>query len=176
MVARGISMKDVNGKVVSTQERDRRWKEAATMVSKARILAVDNAEVVEDLAAKLGKLDSRDHDLTSAATKFLWFGGQYTVRILDVRAVRALRHLHRPQRGTKIDYAWFESAWKHQFDKCTAELGTALGNLPNQFPWSAIPQQWEKCALTAIDKPWFQDRVFDQYLWAKGERATNVAV
>jgi hypothetical protein len=172
MVARGISMKDAQGNAIPEKERDRRWNQAATLVSRARRLAKGDAAVVRKLATQLGELDTREYDLASAATKFLWFAGRYEVRILDVRAVRALRQLERPPRGTTTDYEWFEKAWARQIAECAQELEKAVENLPKQFPWSAVPGPWQQRALEeAIAHAWFQDRVFDQYLWAKGARA-----
>lgn len=171
MVARGISMKDARGKDLPKPERERRWNDAARLVTKARRLRRSDVAIVSKLSEQLGELDSRHHDLTSAATKFLWFAGRHSVRILDIRATWALRQLDQPARGTELDYGWFEQAWAEQAERCCEEVDMAISNLPKQFHWSEIPRADEPKALqAAISQPWFKDRVFDKYLWTKGER------
>lgn len=176
MVSRGFSMKDAKGRTISEQEQALRWDQAAGFVRKARGLAKGDAAVVLKLATQLGQIDTRAFDLTSAATKFLWFAGRHDVRILDVRAVNALRKLDTPVRGTKLNYGWFEQAWARQAHACSNELQRAAENLPTQFPWSAIPASSQGTALKeAIGQEWFKDRIFDKYLWTKGQGAKPLA-
>ena len=169
-VARGISARDDDGEKLEKAARNERWAEIVEIVCEHVEMRDDDCDVVTHLVQALRHYAAIDgSQLTSAATKFLWFAGRHTIRIYDDRALRALRPGDEGKWTEMKGYSWFEKSWaSHEKDRAE-QLGRAIARLEQQFAWSGVPGGMQSEALQKIPLPWFRDRIFDQYLWAKGD-------
>ncbi len=105
----------------------------------------------------------RRRRVTSLTTKFLWLKMKSPIIIYDKRARKAL--------GTKPDLRAYYAEWRKwrkQFNSASDEINTACASLPKVTEYSApdapTPQYVEEIA----SQVWFKERVFDVYLWSKG--------
>lgn len=174
MVARGFKIEKDN-----PLSRSQRWETAAAHLT-AAIKSGERAEVkVRNLSIELGKIapvkSTNGRKLLSAATKFLWFAGEYEVRILDKRAVVALGSLRGVRGELGVDYQQYAAVWKDQFEAHKGILAEALVELPHQLAWTCIPSDLHAEAKAVIKEPWFADRIFDKYLWTLGVGADSGA-
>lgn len=102
------------------------------------------------------------NDLLSLTTKFLWLRLKQPIIIYDGNARRALQ-------ATDGDLKDFYSKWRNQFGRNRTAIQNACNLLQgiHRFsidPVSATPQYISKVA----SEEWFQERVFDIYLWHEG--------
>ena len=102
----------------------------------------------------------------SAATKLLWFRHRRPFVILDTQAISGLRKL-----GHKFNprsYEDYEAEWRKAFNQRKDEICAAVGHLSILQPflshWHKSPESIEALAKEL----WFQERVFDLYLWELG--------
>ena len=99
--------------------------------------------------------------VTSLTTKFLWLKMKSPIVIYDRRARRALR-------TEPDDLKEYYSRWRTEFSLLYDEISVACASLPRVHEYSApdapTPQYVEKIT----SQPWFKERVFDVYLWSKG--------
>jgi len=175
-VVRGISSKDEEENPLTKQAKQKQWQSIADLVSKHAKMKSADPLVVGKLAHILScNYGSKENQLLiSAATKFLWFAGRHSIKIYDSRALGALLPHGEGKPDEKTIYPWFEKTWAEHISQWNTELRTAIKGLERQLAWSAVPAALLQDAKVEIHKPWFSDRVFDQYLWAKGNPGKNM--
>ncbi len=102
----------------------------------------------------------------SAASKLLWLRHRRPYVIFDARAQNALRRL-----GSEFDqgdYAQYVKAWRARYAEakaCISVACSALATLPGVVP--SLPSA-ERSLSRLVSEQWFQERVFDLYLWERG--------
>lgn len=123
---------------------------------------------VAELASAFEKeLDS--NNLLSAASKLLWLRSLDPFVIYDSRAVRALAL---EQRFDKRNYASYAQAWRLAYRSRQADIHRALKKLPKFADFTAAANRGESYIAKVVSCEWFEDRVFDQYLWLVGSPKT----
>ena len=102
----------------------------------------------------------------SAASKLMWLRFREPFVILDSRAVDAI--------AAKVQVASFESyshyvqAWRDQYTVAKPKIADACLRLESIKSHIGL---WRESAITTeslVREPWFQERVFDIYLWEFG--------
>lgn len=163
----------------------KRWRKVATSVARVQLDESDasaTADKVHTLALRLGEIFSAKDDpkenpsLISAATKFLWFAGNTSIRIYDKRAVEALNELSGsdPVNG---DYGAYAKAWDEEFNKRKQMVKTTIRGSIAHIDWSAIPEGVARTLAIKVSKTeWFGDRVFDKFLWTSGAKKKKGAL
>lgn len=123
-------------------------------------------EKVERLAAAFNSAGFQRN--VSAASKLLWLSSRSPFKIYDDRARKALIKLGE-EPGAKGDYARYFKAWEQQFEFHRAEIRFAASRLSSlrAFLPRPVPSEAEVHALAG--HTWFQERVFDIYLWELGD-------
>jgi hypothetical protein len=97
----------------------------------------------------------------SATTKCLWLKVQYRIIIYDSQVRKAL--------GTKEgDYATFCDRWLESFREHRPKIEAVCTSLTKMCRYSIDPDTAEKYIASVSSKRWFQNRVFDIYLWSGG--------
>ena len=114
-------------------------------------------EVRDELSKAYG-----GNDLLSLTTKFLWLRLQRPIIIYDGNSRRSLK-------ATDGDLLDFYSKWRDRFRQNRTAIQDACSLLPGIHRFSidpvlATPQYISTVASTE----WFQERVFDIYLWYEG--------
>ena len=101
----------------------------------------------------------------SLTTKFLWLKIKHPILIYDSRARIAL--------GTEngiLDS--FYKKWREEFATFQREIVKACSKLPELNKYSVDQEVGTKEYIREISgEAWFQERVFDIYLWNKGDNA-----
>jgi hypothetical protein len=121
------------------------------------------SNVREAISAQYG-----DQGTLSAATKLLWLMYRTPVIIYDSQARDAL--------GTRAgDLETYYACWRSAFRSHTKAIAAACLVLPGASaycidPWTATPAYIERHA----SQRWFQERVFDVYLWHMGGAKLSV--
>jgi hypothetical protein len=114
-------------------------------------------DIEKNISQKYG-----DRGVLSLTTKFLWLKVKQPVIIYDSRARIAL--------GTQNgDLGAFYNKWYEEFKKVKSKIERACQNLENLHLY--LPNQREnlKEEIKKIsNESWFHERVFDTYLWNKG--------
>lgn len=168
-----------------------RWKHVATAVRRVKIdSATSPTDKVNRLAKKLWSIFSDvqnprpPQNLISAASKFLWFDGNPSIRIYDTRAVIALNRLQEERKKAsgisfnKINgnYGNYVEAWEEESTAHDALVKAAIRGVGQCLDYSAIPDgEARRLALRASKTEWFRDRVFDRFLWTIGEDSAKAA-
>jgi hypothetical protein len=107
----------------------------------------------------------------SAASKFLWIRFRSGVRIYDQNAEAALRHFgHRLGGDEAAWYGRYCNAWQAEYDAHRAKIDDATSfitvkNIGELFGFSNVDTGRIREATEAA---WFQERIFDHYLYKKG--------
>jgi hypothetical protein len=103
----------------------------------------------------------------SASSKLLWLRNREPYIIYDSRAVTALRKVC--GRLDTNNYEQYCELWRGQYEKRTAEIQRACSRLHKArifLPrWYASDNDLNLLA----SHPWFQERVFDTFLWEVGD-------
>jgi hypothetical protein len=103
----------------------------------------------------------RGRGVTSLTTKFLWLKMKSPIIIYDRRARKALR--------TKPDdLDEYYSRWREEFNLWYDEIAAACALLPRVHEYSAPDAPSPQAVEQIASQPWFKERVFDVYLWSKG--------
>jgi hypothetical protein len=104
-------------------------------------------------------------NLISLTTKFLWIKIKQPIIIYDSQARKAL--------GTEngaLD-AYYKK-WREEFKANQREIVEACSKLPDMNKYAVNQEIGTKEYIRKIsDKTWFHERVFDNYLWNKGNSA-----
>lgn len=163
----------------------KRWQTVAASVIRVKIddgNETTSADKVHALARRLGQIFSAEEKseenpvLISAATKFLWFAGNTSIRIYDKRAVDALNKLHGSGR-VNGDYAAYAKAWDAEFESRKKMVKEAIEGSIESIDSCAIPVgPARRLAIQASKKDWYRDRVFDKFLWKLGAKKQDGAL
>ncbi len=134
------------------------WQRIANQLGDLPKLAAANyVQTVEEWQSKLGS----EHNLLSAASKFLWFHSKNPVKILDRRAAKALNF----KNGTYSDYC---TLWTAEYKQSELQIKSAIVKLIEQLDCTVIPVEGRKEFLAVVNQKWFAERIFDKYLWDQG--------
>jgi hypothetical protein len=102
------------------------------------------------------------NDLLSVTTKFLWLRFQHPIIIYDGNVRRALGALD-------ADLADFYAKWTAEYRKVLNHIQAACGLLPKVQGFCVDPTTGTPHYIATIAATnWFQERVFDVYLWHAG--------
>ena len=90
-------------------------------------------------------------EVLSASSKFLWFAWGREIIIFDSQALATLRKRFPNLQPKAEGYPAYCDAWKALFSECSDEIA-------------------KECAKQQVsNERWFQERVFDWYLWRSGK-------
>jgi hypothetical protein len=101
-----------------------------------------------------------DKNYYSASSKFLWLKFQSPIIIMDSRTIKALDKRLKPE-----NYKDYYSLWKTEYSKFENEIKKCCTLLASVKSYFFNP---EMDITKIIHSKWFQERVFDIYLWEKG--------
>lgn len=174
----------------STHERVRTLREAATFYRIARnfktfsdertrervLRALDGTsggnfdvdDAVETLACELAKCCGKQ--LTSAASKLLWFRRRSPIVIFDWLAVLGLRTGPDAKQPPRFDYRTYRKEWRRQFERERERVSAASHALTRVRDFSLGYSESQQSLASIVAKPWFHERVFDQFLWWTGKK------
>ena len=126
-------------------------------------------DVGEDFEKEYPKKHGKEK--VSAASKFLWIRCQSPVVIRDTNA---FEYLIEGCGGKLPDYAAYWKEWRKQFAKQKARIRSACAELVHVKEFS-LAKDMSKAELESIvGKRWFNERVFDKFLWWNGERILRI--
>lgn len=119
---------------------------------------VENVKLVNSLISKRYERGS----VLSLTTKLLWLKVKSPIIIYDQQARAAL--------NTKYgEIEAFYSLWRQQFEKNKSRIEDACESLPDVHKYSIDPGFGSREYVAGISsQAWFQERVFDIYLWHTG--------
>jgi len=104
-----------------------------------------------------------DRGVLSITTKLLWLKMRDPIIIYDSQARKVLRTVDG-------DLSGFYEAWRTQFDIYSSAIATVCSNLSSVSKYSCDQAIATPAYVDAIsEQPWFQERVFDVYLWHGGQ-------
>ena len=133
---------------------------------------LDVVEIVQKIERQIAKIygdkkkDDSESSVLSATTKLLWVKFGSPVVIYDKQAREAL--------GTPDgDLSKFYTCWHQGYRKHKADIERACAAIATmQDHWYPTWTDLDHGEIDeAISSPWFRDRVFDIYLWHKGDRS-----
>jgi len=114
-------------------------------------------EIESKISAKYGK-----RSVLSLTTKFLWLKIKQPIVIYDSQARIALDI-------EKGDLDGFYIKWKEEFSNHKNQIAVACSRLPELHLYAIDQNIGTKEYISKISsKSWFHERVFDNYLWSKG--------
>ncbi len=104
-----------------------------------------------------------DRGVLSITTKLLWLKIRDPIIIYDSQARKAL--------NTKDgDLSGFYEAWRTEYSAHSNAIATVCAKLSSVSKYSCDQTIATPAYVKAIStQPWFQERVFDVYLWHKGQ-------
>ncbi len=103
----------------------------------------------------------------SLTTKILWIKIKHPILIYDSRARIALK----TKNG---DLESYYVAWRDDFKVHQQEIAAACAKLPDLYKYSVNQDIGTNDYIKMISSElWFHERVFDIYLWNKGNNGTN---
>jgi len=103
----------------------------------------------------------------SAASKLLWLRHRSPFLIFDDRAFRSLQSLSQT-RFKKRDYSKYVSTWRSTYDQHRNAIKQAVIRLPDALPFVRDWYQSKEEIESLASQDWFQERIFDIYLWELG--------
>lgn len=107
----------------------------------------------------------------SAASKFLWLRFKSPVVIFDSRASTWLRsNGYAPDSG----YANYRKRWIEAYDFHKEAIQSACADLASMRLYSLAYNETENTVSQWAMSQWFQERVFDKFLWFNGRRDPHV--
>ncbi|MGH9343801.1 MAG: hypothetical protein ACRD19_08575 [Terriglobia bacterium] len=111
----------------------------------------------------------------SAASKFLWFRYRSPVVIYDSRAHKGLNNLLKKTGNDMImvkdhDYPAYRKVWSEQFGQreVSESIEKACDELVSVKPFSFAWRMSDENFTRIVESRWFHERVFDDFLWWKG--------
>jgi hypothetical protein len=117
-------------------------------------------EIEKRISEKYG-----NKNLLSLTTKFLWIKIKQPIIIYDSQARIALG---RENRALEAYY----KKWREEFKANQKEIVDVCSKLPDMNKYAVNQEVGTKEYIREIsDKTWFHERVFDNYLWNKGNSA-----
>jgi hypothetical protein len=137
----------------------------AALVNATGGTSPDPIKVVEQLTDQF-VLEFEQRNL-SAATKLLWLRHRRPFLIYDARAVSALKGMD--YKFNPRSYSEYSEVWLSAYKKHRGSVLDAVALLPTLQPfvsaWHVTPESIDRL----VQKPWFCERVFDIYLWERGQ-------
>jgi hypothetical protein len=122
----------------------------------------------KDTVEKMLKIESQiskkygDRGVLSLTTKLLWLKFKSPIRMYDSQARKALN-------TPNNDLSAFYKAWDQEFAKHKTDITKACANLVNVRQYSVNPELATELKVKHwSSQKWFKERVFDMYLWEKG--------
>lgn len=117
-------------------------------------------EIEREISAKYGK-----RIVLSLTTKFLWLKIKKPILIYDSQARIALGS----NNGDLLDYY---NKWQEGFKHHKKDIEAACYQLSDLHLYAVDQKMGTKEYIKEVSsKSWFQERVFDIYLWSKGNKA-----
>lgn len=106
----------------------------------------------------------------SAASKLLWLRHRKPFPIFDSRAFRGLQKLGETEleNQDKRDYEKYAKAWRIAYKRNSEAIQKAVGRLPDALPFVRDWYQSKEEIASLASQGWFQERIFDIYLWELG--------
>jgi len=128
---------------------------------------LETEELISDQYYKQYNQDNhpKKKKVLSLTTKFLWLKIKQPIIIYDSRARKALE----TENGNLDTYDTYYKKWQEKFEKHQNEIKEACSKLPALHEY-AVDQELgtEKYIKNVSSESWFHERVFDSYLWIKG--------
>ena len=140
---------------------------AQTLTCQSQSVVAIVSQLAKDFEKEYPKQNGKEK--VSAASKFLWLRCKSPVVIRDTNAFACLQAAS-CGKVAQSDYGSYSKEWRRQFSKRKARIRSACNQLMGVKEFSlaeSLPDQ-ELAALVA--SRWFQERVFDKFLWWNGER------
>lgn len=153
-----------NFKAFSREDIRKKVLRALDSVSE-RKFDIDGA--VHKLASDLEKVCGKQ--LISAASKLLWFRCRSPVVILDRLALLGLRSRTGAKHMRSVDYHAYREEWRRQFKLDQERVRAATDALMQVTDFSLAYGESRERLASCVTAPWFQERVFDQFLWWTGK-------
>lgn len=154
-VARNFPIKSENGRV--------RYERILKIIDK-----VVASEFYGDTVSSVEKVESKIRgvykggSVLSATTKLLWLKIRNPIIIYDSQARKALN-------AKDGDFSDFYEKWHAAYEKDKEPIASACSKLSRISRYSCDQTIATKDYVKTISaQPWFQERVFDVYLWHKG--------
>lgn len=143
------------------QNKDSRYYSVLEVLNGIDEITEDNVvDIVTDTSKRISEHYGGTRTISSTS-KFLWLKFKQPVRIYDSQSCHSL--------GTpKNDFAAFNDAFSEQYSNHKQEILTACSKLKNQLSYTVQPKMKQTDIETITSKDWFHERVFDIYLWNKG--------
>ena len=124
------------------------------------------SEIEQKISKKYGK-----RKVLSLTTKFLWLKIKEPIIIYDSQAANAVGS----KKGVLTDYdvlADYYEKWTAGFEKHKKQIEKACSQLPKLYLYAVGHERGTKEYIKEVSsKPWFHKRVYDVYLWGKGDNA-----
>ncbi len=109
----------------------------------------------------------------SAATKLLWLRHRRPFLVYDARAVAALKGMNYEfKAGSYSEYA---KEWRSAYRMHKDSVQDAVALLPALQPFFSVWHSSSKSIEQLVQNAWFQERVFDIYLWERGKPKVEAA-
>lgn len=126
---------------------------------KASDFSANPVAKVEEIERQISK-QYGDRGVLSLTTKLLWLKVKEPIVIYDSQARKAL--------GSKDGkYPEYYAAWKEEFKRYQTQIADVCAKLPELHLYAA--HRTPKTDIEAVvNQNWFHERVFDIYLWSKG--------
>ena len=117
-------------------------------------------EIKDKISAQYGNKGA-----LSLTTKFLWLKIKQPVLIYDSQARIAVG-------ANDGDLVGYYQMWHEDFEKHQTQIKKACAQLSNLHLYAVDQGTGTKTYIKELSsKPWFHERVFDIYLWSKGNNA-----
>ncbi|MDD2658320.1 MAG: hypothetical protein PHY54_01400 [Methylococcales bacterium] len=122
----------------------------------------DTVKSINKVQKKISKAYG-DRGVLSITTKLLWLKIRDPIIIYDSQARKALN----TEDG---DLSGFYEAWRTEYSAHSNAIATVCAKLSSVSKYSCDQTIATPAYVQAISaQPWFQERVFDVYLWHKGQ-------
>lgn len=143
------------------KNNDYRYQPVLEVLNRVGSLTEENTiHIVADTCKQISE-HYGGRNVLSLTTKFLWLKFKSPVRIYDRQARTAIN-------TPPNNYACFHEAFLEQYSSYKEPIEAACDNLKNMLSFTVQPQMKQKDIKNIIHKDWFHERVFDIYLWNKG--------
>jgi hypothetical protein len=140
-----------------------RYEPILTIIDKvsASDFSGDNVSSISKVQEEISKAYG-DRGVLSITTKLLWLKIRNPIIIYDSQARKALN-------TGDGDLSGFYEAWRTEYRAHAEDIATVCAKLSSVSQYSCDQTIATQAYVRAISaQPWFQERVFDMYLWHKG--------
>ena len=112
-----------------------------------------------------------NRDTLSLTTKFLWLKFKSPIIIFDSQARQALARLCKCPLTSLGNLAKYYSLWREEFGRHEQEIRDACASLPGLHEYAVDPGTATRDYVAGIaSQQWFRERVFDVWLWHRGDK------